>query len=76
MAAELDKLLETLSAFIYLGKHDEIEKVKMKQSIYDECTEMHKMSITVDEDVTTIFGVPIEIDDSIVNEYEIILKCG
>lgn len=51
MAAELDKLLETLSA-------------------------MHKTSITVDEDVTTIFGVPIEIDDSIVNEYEIILKCG
>lgn len=51
-----------------------LEKVKMKQYFYDEYNDKNKERLARAIDAKTILGVPIEIDDGIENEYEIIFK--
>lgn len=67
---EIDKLMD----FMLDLKDDgaTLEKVKMKKNYYQKLNQEHKDAIDTSDDATSILGVPIEIDDSIKHNYEVI----
>lgn len=67
--------IESLIKKIVLVKpKSNIKKVKLKQGYFDKLNGEHKKSIKGIEDARSILGIPIEVDDTVTNEYEIEYK--
>lgn len=72
MSHDIDALMDAI--LIAKDEGVKLEKVKMRQKFYDEHNEIHKNYLARSIDNGTILGVPIEIDNFLTSEYELVYK--
>lgn len=67
----IEKLMDWI--LVSMDEGATLDKIKMQRSYYDKLNKEHKAALD-GGDATSILGVPIEVDDSITSEYEIVYK--